>query len=443
MQLQQGVRGIECEGCNKSNSRTHQFGMPDSEYALLSGRDRLCPLVPLLPRRHEKCGAAIAAGVFMAELQRAALVAHDGKRGKYPELLSARQVESLLAAFRVDCHPDAKEAERLATLIVSSSHRVRKFFDNQRTTKNKKRKANAPPGDEEEQRPATFELSSEKLRQLLGADLVTSGLESVQSPSPQVAAAAAAAAAVAPMYMLPAAISSAALESIADQEIIAKLDEFLMNSPPLPLPEPPSAAATVALSGCPSSRLELFNEWLADRSIDPFSCARRCSSVIKLATLLEYHGRTSVVSFEYAGACVLRTAFQQCNIQPPDSLLAWKTLLCGEDKTAIARVSRQSDSIWYHVRKNGVDFLRGVPAKARDDTLTALAITAAVAPHDECVKELVSHAGHSFAHASLSIIAQPIPLRRFLTTVVFLGALFFLVSGATPFGSSLPALWSA
>jgi hypothetical protein len=153
---------------------------------------------------------------------------------------------------------------------------------------------------------------------------------------------------------------------------------------------PPQAAA---------NRLETFNAWLQQRHIDPFSCARRCDSVLRLSLLVEQYGLSShTTSFVFAGACVLQAAFEQCDIPSPVSLSAWQALLTDSSKTA--RVSRQSDSLWYHVRRGGKTFCESIPTKAKDDTLTSLAIIAAVAPHQPQMNELVSRTDYAAAHAS-------------------------------------------
>jgi len=148
----------------------------------------------------------------------------------------------------------------------------------------------------------------------------------------------------------------------------------------------PSAGSTSTRS---VTRLETFSEWLQERHIDPFTCARRCDSVLRLALLVEQYGRwANATSFAFAGACVLQAAFQECKVESPDSLSSWQRLLA--QPSATAAVSRQSDSLWYHVRRDGAAFCEGVPTKARDDTLTALAIVAAIAPHDPSMKQLVN-----------------------------------------------------
>jgi hypothetical protein len=53
-------------------------------------------------------------------------------------------------------------------------------------------------------------------------------------------------------------------------------------------------------------------------------------------------------------------------------------------------VCRQSDTLWHHLRRVGVYFLFSVPTKARDDTLTALAVVFAVAAQEKNMEHMVS-----------------------------------------------------
>jgi len=152
-----------------------------------------------------------------------------------------------------------------------------------------------------------------------------------------------------------------------------------------------AAPAAAGSSHCsPQTRLERFHLWLQSQHVDFFTCARRCIDIYQLAELLESHGRsTGLVSFFCAGACVLRLSLDLTHLALPlNSLDSWQLLL--RDRAATATLSRQSDSLWYHVRRAGVKFSESVPAKARDDTLTALAITAAIAPHHRTMSELVA-----------------------------------------------------
>jgi hypothetical protein len=138
-----------------------------------------------------------------------------------------------------------------------------------------------------------------------------------------------------------------------------------------------------------ATRLERFHVWLQSHGVDPFTCARRCDSVLRLALLVEQHGRSSsTTSFVFAGACVLQAALELCEIRPsPHSLSSWQELL-GHQADA-QRLSQQADLLWHQVRRVGAVFCESVPTKAREDTLTALGIIAAVAPHDPVTHQLV------------------------------------------------------
>lgn len=358
--------------------------------------------------------------LVMTDLQAAvlAVVRDDGSgldpipRGVYKALLSSRQCDFLVAKFAICTQPDAKTAQRWADMADITLKRLRKFFDNQRGKACKKRKATSAAlalvqeeskVDADEQRQ---QLHADSLLQLLGepfaadesADLHAGERAASAVPVVAVVVAAAAAASAAACAAAeadaaaagasagPSSASGAASTTAAD--IGCKLEEYLLEH--LPWDEHKSSKAMAPPAAVRvTPRLESFHMWLQSRRIDPFSCARLCPSVQRLALLLERHGHGCiVVSFVFAGACVLRTAFEQCRVNPPASAAAWRTLLA--DQTTTARVSRLSDSLWYHVRRGGVNFSSCLPTKAREDTLTALAIISAIAPHDSTMHELVS-----------------------------------------------------
>lgn len=140
-------------------------------------------------------------------------------------------------------------------------------------------------------------------------------------------------------------------------------------------------------------RLQQFLEWLAGprQALDPFACARCCDSLDNLMLLVDLYAHHDTTAFIFAGACVLQATFEQCDLRrSPESLSEWRALFADTQK--IARVHRQSDLLWYYLRRDsiGFRFCRSVPAKAREDTLAALAIVAAVAQHDETTRPLVS-----------------------------------------------------
>ena len=370
------------------------------------------------------------------------------RRGRY-QALSPRETEFLLAAFAINPLPPLPDVEQLAALAVLTPQRIRKFFDNQRVARvkeaaaqlqqltpqpapasaasgsagtgtSRKRKAVAPPSNSSSGSDSSS--SSKKHNsssgcssagsisasgwsdQLLGAPSSfsfsdASGLRSDPGGAPSfhdaVAAVAAAAVAATAAGAAEAAAEPDALGGAIDQ----KLSDLLVPENPLCMTAAASAASAGPLRCSPQTRLQCFADWLQGQRVDPFSCARRCSDIYQLASLLELHGRSSgLVSFFFAGACVLRVSFALCKLEPPtDSLASWQALL--SDPAATAILSRASDSLWYHVRRVGARFPESIPAKARDDTLTALSIIAAIAPHSRFSHDLVLHQAHADSHS--------------------------------------------
>lgn len=421
------------------------------------------------------------------------------RRGVVADLLSAREAAVLAARFRIDPRPDAKQLDQLYALTQISAQRLYKYFNNQRFTRKRKRKA-ADAGEEHAQldchalskaitrllhdqqrqqqqpheqlgsqplhavntsqeavaaaaaaaaratdsactcgsRPACAQpghgsssasssdvhVSDEDIVKELNKQLKIELLEPTRTPattaaaaktadsdaegckqaeqtsvSTTVAAAAAFAAAVAPAPAVPTAVVAASLSASRSvgEESSASESASSTTAPDSPSaccsaghapPSPPLPTGGNA-RGSSITRLETYSRWLHARRVDPFSCARRCGSVVRLALLVELYGLSSnATSFVFAGACVLQAAFQHRAMEPPQSLDCWKRLLAQPEATAL--VSRQSDTLWYHVRRDGAAFCESIPTKARDDTLTALAIVAAIAPHDHSMKQLVN-----------------------------------------------------
>ena len=349
-------------------------------------------------------------------------------RGKY-QALSPRETEFLMASFATDHSPPLAQVEALAALAVLTPQRIRKFFDNQRvacvkeaaaqqqppapaivssSSRARKRKAVAPPSSDDDQLPS-FQFRGTPLSFAIAVcapctagepELLHAPLQVLQGAVAAAAAAASAASAASAAVASAGPDASAALSSTPPvDDIDDMLRACLHDEPPVPLPRlqpcvasdgSDTSSTNSSPTRGPQTLLERFNRWLQERQIDPFSCARRCSDVFQLASLLEFHGRsTGLVSFFFAGACVLRAAFTLSALEPPASLAAWRALL--GDPAVTASLSRHSDSLWYHVRRVGARFSESVPAKARDDTLTALAITAAIAPLDSAMRSLVAH----------------------------------------------------
>jgi hypothetical protein len=347
----------------------------------------------------------------MTDLQAAVAVSAPAAAAARPlpsrELMSAREYAFLAARFRVIPLPSQQELARLAAITQLDPLRINKHYTNQRSFRSKKRKAEPSAHDEHSEQIAA-RMQELVLLQSKPAEPLLRLRHSVDAVAAAAAAAGAAAGAEktnqAAEYFPPPAVgsTSAAASSAAvkvDPTSDAALNEELSSclSQPHILPSilavmtPSATASAPAAAGskrAQSTRLETFNAWLRQRHIDPFSCARRCDSVLRLALLVEQYGSSDFTSFVFAGACVLQAAFEQCGMSSPASLSAWQALLADSSETA--RVSRQSDSLWYHVRRGGVAFCESIPAKAKDDTLTSLAIFAAVAAYEPRINELVS-----------------------------------------------------
>jgi len=173
---------------------------------------------------------------------------------------------------------------------------------------------------------------------------------------------------------------------VPDEDLADKLQSLLS----IASASPASAAAAVAPPVLPAGHtwLEHFSDWLWQRGLDPFSCAWRCSSA--LAKLVEVWGRKNSPTLLTACACVLQCAFSQCALTQPMSLEHWQQLLAHVDSAAA--VCRRSDLLWLQLRKNksGPHFALSAPDKAREETLTATALVAAIAPHHATMIKLVS-----------------------------------------------------
>jgi hypothetical protein len=329
---------------------------------------------------HAAARSCLLMGDLQAAIEASAPDAADSRHSRRGHnqrqaLLAAREAQCLAAQFRLRPHPDSVQLEQLALLTVIPCPRLSKFFNNQRHN-SKKRKTAAPThgGDYTSRIEALLQWRPDGEREAA----VT-------------AAASAAGAAAAEPLDLPADPSS-----VSQDEINAELWRILSGVIPLgdmPLAAAPAASSPAASDSASSTstKLDAFSSWLQQRQIDPFTCARRCHNG-RLALLVEHLGRHShATSLLFAGACVLRAAFEQCEVDPPASLSAWKMLLADSSQTA--QISRQSDLLWSHLRPPGAvqkAFCVSVPTKAREDTLTALAIIAAIAPHDKRTNELVS-----------------------------------------------------
>jgi hypothetical protein len=385
--------------------------------------------------------------VAMASAASASL---QSRRGVYQALMDARESAFLAAHFQRQRSPSGDELARLARLCDLAPERVYKYFNNQRFT-SRKRKAPAAAcaaGDspEDEQMatavgPPHAQSEPNRTRAALrvAVDAILHGRNPTAAPELHAAPAAASApplqlqvtdAAVTRAAAAASAVSSAAggapivaAPPLTDDELNAELSACLSVQLPsaaaaaAAVPATAAAAASavdVAAAGVSknrsaaptagrsssSTRLERFHAWLQSRGVDPFACARRCD-VLRLALLVEQYGRSSsTISFVFAGACVLQAALQQCNMPPPQSLADWQQLLAQTLDTA--RLCRQADSLWYHVRRGGAAFCESVPTKARDDTLTALAVVGAIAPHDKTMSELVRKHSLECVHCSSS-----------------------------------------
>lgn len=396
------------------------------------------------------------AAAAMSDLQRAMTAsqpalagAGPSRRGVHQVLLSARETSFLAARFVLDAAPSTAELRRLELLCDIPEHRLYKYFNNQRFSRKRKagsalgldEKADREPHADSQLQPvqssgtASRRIDITALVQMQAAASVR--VDAITAAAAAAAACACAAAAsdsqqpgvtvpllpdsqqpgvTGPLLLKPpestfAAAAAAVLVPAAAGVSDADLNEqlaFHLAAPTLSIDaaaQPAAAAAEPHLivkkerprsqsTGRMNSltRLEVFHRWLQERRIDPFSCAHRCDSVLRLALLVEQYGRSSnSTSFVFAGICVLQAAFEQSSIAPPDSLSSWQQLLSLTPETA--RLSRQSDSLWYHVRRGGPAFCESVPTKAREDTLTALAIIAAIAPHHQAMAELVGRRG--------------------------------------------------
>jgi hypothetical protein len=453
------------------------------------------------------------------ELQQAAaavtagLASCDGRAlGKQTQLqlLSAREFDCLMAVWAATPKPDGPLLTRLAQQSDRPLQRIRKFFQNQRATHNRKRKAEEPPdaapapssrdsGDgargatraplaAHDMRDNAHAAAQRALHLLLehsdapaaaaaeemhadpehdcsrsrGPTAMTSccaaamGREAQHAQPAEFAAAsvgsAAAAASAALAATPPAAAakptcappaqsaaagacacacaastagvsastasssssstsscsSSAAAHSSAasasDAELVATLQRFLTRTSDMYMPcapgadappAPAAAAAPSAAAGATLTRLEQFSAWLRQRGIDSFSCAWRCGPA--LAELVELYGRINSTALLVACSCVLQCAFSQCALPQPLSLRDWQQLL--GDVGSAAKVCRRSDMLWLHLRKDGPRFSNSAPDKAREDTLTAIALVGAIAPHHAQMSELVSSSS-SKPHAS-------------------------------------------
>lgn len=318
------------------------------------------------------------------------------------DLTSGREASFLLATFRITPLPTPDRLVTLAGRSQIEPPRLSKWFNNRRSFKSASKKRKAPAASTQEP-SANGQLHSVHAG-AHGGDLEARMRALVVQPVSQpiaihansVAAAAAAAAVAAASAESTSSCTSpggvaapVAAPALHSAELKAQLHTQLGAL---------SAAATLDLAAAPAaaqlgtepdkSPMDLLSTWLDEQHLDPFLSACCCDSVL-LERFVELHGRSDTTTFILAGACVLRTAFRLCEVEPPTSLSEWQTLLADVVKTA--RVSRQSDSLWYHVRRSGKKrFCESVPRKAKDDTLTSLAILAAVAPHDPQMKEMVS-----------------------------------------------------
>jgi len=385
----------------------------------------------------------------MTELQHAAsavqarLAASGGRdSGKQLQLLSSREFDCLLAVWRTNEQPDGPLLIQLAQQTAEPLKRVRKFFENQRATKNRKRKAMAPSerepsGDNDDNTNLQLAASSsvaevphavQEMRReshlacrcalrLLegdaaaadpepadhsGRSLSVAEREQLEDPVASVASAAAlatlaaaepsasarrmAAISTAPEFAAGASAAAAlATDPPSDGELVATLQRFLSRASE-------GDAVVAASSGLSQTRLELFSAWMRQRRMDPFSCAWRCGSA--LAELVELYGRANITAMLVASSCVLQCAFVHCELPQPLSLRDWQERLA--DVNSAAKVCRRSDMLWVQVRKDGPRFSDSAPTKAREDTLTAIALVGAIAPHHARMYDLVS------AHAQLS-----------------------------------------
>jgi hypothetical protein len=355
---------------------------------------------------------------LQAAMACAAPAARHARRGVYQELMSARESAMLLAQFQQQRSPDQQHLQALGTLCELPEQRVYKFFNNQRFSRKRKADALTAQPDLLQQQPVPAAADDAGATAALGRCIAT--LAALHAPAAAemtsaavamaAAAACSAAAATGPEQLGP-------LASLSEEQIRAELSahlsvQLIHADAHAAVAGRAAAAAAVAAAAVPTAgsdaaayagackkkaltagrctsatRLERFHAWLQGHGVDPFTCARRCD-VLRLALLVEQYGRPSnTTSFAFAGACVLRAALEQCHLPPPESLSQWQELLARTSD--IARLSRQADSLWYHVRRGGAAFCESVPTKAREDTLTALGIIAAVAPHDRTMAELV------------------------------------------------------
>lgn len=390
----------------------------------------------------------------MGDLQRAIDAARETpvRRGKQASLslLSAREFAYLDAHFN-QSHQQTRSSEDLELHSNIAAGRITRFFKNQRC--NRKRKAAEldasqpdlpplPPQQRQSKRVRAAAARGERgiafnhtycqriVVTLLSADSgddAEARRPAMDAEAVQAAAAAAASAAAhAPSVVVPLAAAAASEVELSTSQVSdQQLDEALVacldvkQRLPLALPQLSPAVAAVAPADAETghrrsisagraasgTRLELFDYWLRQHRIDPFACARRCD-VLHLAGLVEAHGCADTMTLIFAAVCVLKAALEQVQMKqpdaeldqfkktPPDSLLSWQALLA---KAPIAAaLSRYSDLLWFHARRDGKVLCRSVPIRARDDTLTALAIVAAVAPHDH-MQQLVSHSAAAAA----------------------------------------------
>ena len=361
------------------------------------------------------------------------------RRGAYRDVLSSREFEFLMALFALSSLPNTPCVQRWSEAADISPSRLRKFFENQRNTakhkgRGAKRKADEEAtncGQQRQRRTRSRAHPPLQFQQLLDCETSAAPTAFAQSMHQRLqcmnlsAAAGASAASFPPLLYPLADVFLAAHEaaaapvqaSITHQETAppssssstetfcsagaTALDgdgELELNARICAVSSgpPPSSELTqsaVRLNVSTLSRLETLIQWLDARRIDPYSCVRACATeqLAQLVTLVGMHKvrRSLVTGFCFASACLLRTAFEQCAVPMPASLPDWKNLL--SDAATSARVSRMSDSLLHHVRRVGPDFSASLPAKAREGSITTLALISAVAPQDCTMHELVRH----------------------------------------------------